>query len=114
MSDIMITVDFMKNGWVLAIPLAIVGILTYLFNNKWIEWFFALLKTFFYGALAIFMWKYVGIKELVEIDIVTAFTFVFCCIECGDNSVKTIGMPMQAIKDFIVLSKKVFGDDKTW
>lgn len=106
MDELLITTEFMKSGWALAVPLVFVGLLTYLFSNKFIEWFFALLKAFFYGALGFFMLKYVNVKEMQEVGIVTAFTCIFCCIECGDNMVKVIGMAMQVIKDFISGYKK--------
>ncbi len=99
MDNIAISVEFMKSGWVLAIPLIFVGILTYIFNNRFIEWFFAFIKVFFYGALGFFMWKYVCINEMQEVGIVTAFTCIFCCIECGDNLVKVIGMAIKVIKE---------------
>ena len=99
MNEILITTEFMKLGWAAAIPLVVIGSLTYLFSNRMIEWFFALLKAFFYGMLGIFMWYYVSVKEIQEVDIVMAFTCIFCCIECGDNLVKVIGMPMQVIRN---------------
>lgn len=101
MDEILITMDFMKFGWVLAVPLVIVGILTYIKNSKFIEWFFAFIKAFFYGSLGFLMWKYVNINEIQEIGIVTAFTCIFCCIECGDNLVKVFGMAIQVVKNTI-------------
>lgn len=102
MDEILMSVEgFMKLGWVVAIPLVVFGVLTYLFNNKFIEWVFAFIKAFFYGALGYFMWKYVSIKEIKEVDIVMAFTCIFCCIECGDNLVKVIGIVMQGIKNIV-------------
>lgn len=91
----------MKIGWVVAVPLFFIGILTYIFNNKFIEWFFALIKAICYGVLGFWMWRYVNINTIQEVGVVTAFTCIFCCIECGDNLVKVIGMALQVIKDLV-------------
>lgn len=106
MDDILITADFMKSGWVLVVPLILIGILTYIFNSKLIEWLFAFIKAFYYGFLAYIMWKYVQVNSMQDVGMVTAFTCILCCIECGDNSVKVIGMALQVLKEFIISLKK--------
>lgn len=105
MDNISMSVEFMKIGFVLAIPIFIFGVVTYLIENKFIEWIFCFLKMFFYGSLAYFMWRYVQVNAMDEIGIVTAFTFIFSCIECGDNAVKTVGMIMKLIKNLRENSK---------
>ena len=74
MDEIMIEIDFMKIGWVVAVPLIIICIITYTFNCKISEFIFALLKAFFYGMLEFYMWRYVCKKGMTEIGVVTAFT----------------------------------------
>lgn len=88
MDNILITVNFMKLGIFITIPLAIIGIITTLIDNRFISFFFNLVKCFFYGGLATYMYIYITRNSIQEIGMVTAFTFIFCCFECGDNFVK--------------------------
>ena len=51
MDEIMIGIDFMKIGWVVAVPLIVTCIITYALNCKISEFTFALMKAFFMGCL---------------------------------------------------------------
>ena len=104
--EVLMDVTFMKLGWVAAIPLVIIGIGIYIVNDKLMEWFFALLKVFFYGILGFWMWKYVSTSGIQKVDVITAFTCVFCCLEWGDNLTKVIGRIIQLIKEFVIPIKK--------
>ena len=55
MDEIMIGIDFMKIGWVVAVPLIVTCIITYALNCKISEFTFALMKAFFYGMLEFYM-----------------------------------------------------------
>lgn len=105
MEELKISVEFMKGGVVLAIPLVFLGLLMHVVKNRLIEFFFTLLKVFYYGALAVIMLKYVKTYELIEVDVITAFTCVFCGLECGDNLNKLLGMIIQFIKDLGIFKK---------
>lgn len=105
MDEIKISVQFMKGGVALAIPLVVFGLLMHVVKNRLVEFFFTLLKVFYYGALAVLMLKYVEVKELREVDFITAFTCVFCGLECGDNLNKLLGMIIQFIKDFGIFKR---------
>lgn len=105
MDEIMIGIDFMKIGWVVAVPLIVICIITYAFNCKISEFTFALLKAFFYGMLEFYMWRYVCKKGMTEIGVVTAFTSIFCGLECGDNIVKVICMIIEYFKKWAKVIK---------
>ncbi len=92
MDEIMIGIDFMKMGWFAAVPLIVICSIAYALKCKISEFSFALLKAFFYGGLEFYMWRYVCEKGVTEIGVVTAFTSIFCGLECGDNIVKVICM----------------------
>lgn len=106
MDKIMIGINFVKFGWIVTVPLVILGIIGDIFNSKIAEFIFAFFKSFFYGCLAYFMWKYVNINQLNELDIILGFTSVFAGLECGDNLVKVIGMIIQYIKTWIKILKE--------
>lgn len=105
MDEIKIGIDFMKLGWVAAVPLVFIGIFAYTHNSKIAEFTFAIFKAFFYGMLGFYMWKYVSVKEIREVGLVTAFTSILCCLECWDNLVKVICMIIQYIKNWIKIFK---------
>lgn len=75
-------------------------------NSRIVEFSFALLKALFYGMLEFYMWKYVNTKGWSEIGVVSAFTSIFCGLECGDNMVKVISMIIEYIKGWINILKK--------
>ena len=104
--EILINVEFMKIGWGLAIPLVVIGIGIHIINDKLVERFFALLKVVFYGILGFWMWKYISTSGIQKVDVVTAFTCVFCCLEWGDNLTKVIGRILQLMKEFVIRIKK--------
>lgn len=107
MDDIMIGIDSMKYGWAVAVPLVFLGIIASVFiNSRIVEFSFALLKALFYGMLEFYMWKYVNTKGWSEIGVVSAFTSIFCGLECGDNMVKVISMIIEYIKGWINILKK--------
>ena len=76
MDEIMIGIDFMKIGWVVAVPLIVTCIITYALNCK-----------------------------ITEIGVVTAFTSIFCGLECGDNIVKVICMIIEYFKKWAKIIK---------
>lgn len=101
MDELMIPVDFMKSGVVLAIPLVAFGVVMQITESRLIEGIFTFLKVFYYGALAAIMLKYVEVKELREVGIITAFTCIFCGLEFGDNLTKLLVMIIQFVKKFM-------------
>lgn len=107
MDEITISIDFMKSGVALAVPLVLFGGLMHIATkSKFIEGLFAFLKAFYYGALALFMLKYAEVNKLGEVDAITAFTCIFCALECGDNAYKVLCMLIQFVKDLIHVFKK--------
>lgn len=96
MDNIMIPVEFMKIGYVVAIPLIVTYFVTVLVKNDMVKFFFCFLKTVVYFTLAYFMWKYYQGKD--QIDIISAFTFIFCCFESADNLISLLSIPIEYIR----------------
>ena len=101
MDEIMIEIAFMKMGWFIAVPLIVICSILYVISCKISEFLFALLKAFFYGLLEFYMWRYVCEKGVTEVGVVTAFTSIFCGLECGDNMVKVIGMIIEYFRKLV-------------
>lgn len=106
LEEFLIDVSFMKLGWVVAILLVVMDIFIHAFNDKIVEWAFAVLKAFVYGKLGFLMWEYVSSSGFQKVDVVTAFTCMFCFLEWGDNLSKVIGRFIQGIKERVILIKK--------
>lgn len=105
MDNVLAPVDFMKMGYILVVPLVFFGIFTSIIDSKFIEFIFNLIKALAYGGLAIFMWIYVHKTSTHEVGMVTSFTFIFCCIECGDNLSKIIGSIITFVRQMIKIFK---------
>lgn len=101
MDEIMIEIAFMKMGWFIAVPLIVICSILYAFGCKISEFLFALLKAFFYGLLELYMWRYVCEKGVAAVGVVTAFTSIFCGLECGDNMVKVISMLIEYFRKLV-------------
>ena len=97
MDNIMFPVEFMKIGYALTVPLLFVFLLISFVRNQLIKCTLYFVKAAAYFGLAFFMWKFYCNKE--QIDVVSAFTFIFCCFECADNIVSLLSIPINYIHD---------------
>ena len=92
MDAIMLPVEFMKLGYIFIPAFVLFFALDIAIKNQFAKALLVLLKAFAYGGLAILMWKYYQGKE--QIDIISAFTFIFCCFEAADNAVSFFAIPI--------------------
>lgn len=88
MDNIMIPVKYMEIGYVF-IPLFI-GIFLWdkFAKSQFAKAFILSFKVMVYAGLAYLMWKFYQGKE--QIDLISVFTFVFCCFEAIDNMVSLL------------------------
>ena len=77
MSNIMLPIEFVKFGYIFIPVFGFVFVLGIFVENQFVKVLLHILKFFAYGGLAFLMWKFYQGKE--QIDIVSAFTFIFCC-----------------------------------
>jgi hypothetical protein len=96
MNDILIPVEVIKIGYTLAIPLIVLYIVIAFAENQVVKCAIYFLKSLAYFILAWVMWKYYNGKE--NIDIISAFTFIFCCFESVDNAISLISIPIEYIR----------------
>lgn len=96
MNDLMISVVFIKIGYVVAIPLIVLYIATLFVENQVVKCTLYFCKSLAYFELAHYMWKYYSGKE--QIDIISAFTFIFCCFESADNFISLLSVPIEYIR----------------
>lgn len=93
MDNIMLPVEFMKIGYVLIPVLLMVHIFALFCKSKVVKAIMYLLKAVAYGGLAYFMWIFY--QGSMQIDMISAFTFIFCCFEGADNLFSLISMPFE-------------------
>ncbi|KRF00416.1 hypothetical protein ASG89_26650 [Paenibacillus sp. Soil766] len=108
MSEITLNINFLKFGFIFSciyIGFRIIGLV---FRIEVREGWLALFKTISYGLLALFIYKYCLAKQLTEVPIVDAFTFILCCLEFSGNLVLLVE---SITKPFIVASKMFKSDD---
>lgn len=98
MDKLLIDAEFMRIGYALAIPLIFIYFLTVIIKNQMVKWFFSFFKMLAYFGLAYAMWIYY--KDAKTVDIVSAFTFIFCCLESADNFISCISMPIEHIREY--------------
>ena len=96
MNNVMISTEFIKIGFTLAVPLIVIYIAMSFVENQLIKFTLYFLKALAYFGLAWFMWKYYNGKE--QIDIISAFTFIFCCFESADNFISLLSIPIEYIR----------------
>lgn len=96
MSDILIPVEFLKMGYTLAFPLIALYLVISFVENQVVKCVIYFFKSLAYFGLAWVMWKYYNGKE--QIDIISAFTFIFCCFESVDNVISLISVPIEYIR----------------
>lgn len=96
MNDIMLPTEFMKIGFTMAVPLIILYIVISFVENQVVKCTLYFLKSLAYFGLAWFMWKYYNGKE--QMDIISAFTFIFCCFESADNLISLLSVPIEYIR----------------
>jgi len=90
MSSIMIDVSFMKFGIMFAVVYIFLRLIGMLVRFKSGEGWLALFKALSYGGLAFYIYRYASVKQLTEISIIDAFTFILCCLEFAGNLVSWI------------------------
>lgn len=94
MSNLMIPVKFMKLGYIV-IPIMVIYIIMSFVKNQVVKGILYLLKALAYFGLAYFMWKFYDGKE--QIDVISSFTFIFCCFESADNVISLLSIPIEYI-----------------
>lgn len=90
MDKLVIPIEFMKIGYIWAIPMVITYFLTIRVKKQYAKPILYLMKMLSYLGLAGLMWKYYQTK--IEIDVVSAFTFIFCCLEAADNFISLMSI----------------------
>ena len=98
MDKLMLPIEFVKIGYVIVIPLLIVFLLMSVVRNQVVKCILYIAKAFAYFGLAFVMWKFYQNRE--QIDVVSAFTFIFCCFECMDNIISILSILINNIHDF--------------
>lgn len=96
MEKIMLPVQFMKYGYIFIPAFIIFFIMEVLTNSQILKEVLLLLKTLAYAGLGYVIWKFYQGKQ--EIDVMTAFTFIFCCFEAVDNFFSLILIPIMQYK----------------
>lgn len=96
MSNIMLPVEFMKIGYVV-VPLIVIYILMSFVKNQVVKCVLYFFKASAYFGLAYFMWIFYSGKE--QIDVISAFTFIFCCFESLDNLISLLSVPIEYIRE---------------
>lgn len=95
MDNLMLPVEFMKVGFAISIPLLVIFVLISFVRNQVVKCILCLCKAMAYLGLAFLMWKFYCDKE--QVDVVSAFTFIFCCFESVDNIVFILSVPIEYI-----------------
>lgn len=98
MDNIVIPVEFMRVGYGFVGPLLIIFFSMSFVRNQIVKCTLYFFKAVAYFGLAFLMWKFYCDKE--QIEIVSAFTFIFCCFECVDNVVSLLSVPINHIHDW--------------
>lgn len=96
MDNLMIPVEFMKVGYVVATALIALYFFTVFVKNEFTKFIMYFFKFLAYFGLAYFMWEFYKTRE--GIDIVSAFTFIFCCIESADNIISFLSIPIEYMR----------------
>lgn len=105
MSDIQLPIEFMKVGFVIAVPLLALYFVLLFVKNQLVKCVIYICKMFAYAALAWIMWSFYKNRE--TIDIISAFTFIFCCFESIDNFISFISIPIENIRDIVELKNRM-------
>jgi len=96
MNDVMLPIEVMRLGYGLIPVLVILYAITIFVKNDLVKALIYFFKAFAYCGLAFLMWKYYQGKE--QIDIISAFTFIFCCFEGTDNILSLISIPVEKVR----------------
>jgi len=96
MESIMLPIDFMKWGYAFIPMLIVAYLLTMFFTGNLVKAFLYVMKAMAYGGLAYFMWKHY--QGLQQIDVISGFTFIFCCYEATDNLFSLIAIPVEKFR----------------
>ena len=97
MNDIQLSIHFMKIGAVMVVPLIVTYLVLAIVKNSLIKCIVYFLKVIAYVGLALIMWNFYKNKD--TIDIISLFTFTFCCFESVDNLISLISIPIEFFRD---------------
>ncbi len=99
LDNINISIDFIKIGWGLVIPLFLFRMFYMIFGFN-LELFFYLIKSIGYLAIAWLIWSLT--KHQKEINLITAFTFILSCYEGVDSLSRVIEIPFNYFKKIVL------------
>lgn len=92
MGEMMLPVEFMKLGYIFIPVFLVLFVMEMFVKIQYVKMILLFLKALAYGGLAFLMWKFYQGKP--QIDIISAFTFIFCCFEASDNLLSLIYIPI--------------------
>lgn len=105
MNNIMLPVEVMKLGSVILLPLFVVFLILLIIKNNVVKFVLHFFKMAAYFGLAYYLWWYY--KNEDQIDIISTFTFIFCCYEGLDNLISWISILVDPIREYREKQKNI-------